>query len=109
MERPGVHRLAAFLLNRRERDDVAAGDEVRLLGEFPLRRGEEIGAAFGDAFWNGPSSVVFPCPEWPTRMREQDFQGIPATERQETGADLGPAAHLCNLPLKLRPSTACLF
>ena len=74
LERPGVDDLAAFLLDRRKREELARGGQIRLLGEFSPRRGEQIGAGFGEALGDRPHPVVLLGPERPARMREQDFE-----------------------------------
>ena len=81
-----MHELSALLVNRRQRVQLALCRQVRLLGEFAPRRGDEILARLDEALRDSPDSIVLFCPERPARMCYQDFQGGLAPAFWRSGA-----------------------
>jgi hypothetical protein len=83
-----MHRLAAGLLDRAQRDEGAIGLEAGFFLEFSPSRLERILFRFELALRQRPRPLVLARPERSTRMNQEDLQGLvpgPA-EREETGA-----------------------
>jgi NAD(P)-dependent dehydrogenase (short-subunit alcohol dehydrogenase family) len=97
-----VDNLAALLLDGGERQEVAVHPLADFLEELPLGGVEAILALVELALGDRPGAQVFPGPEWPARMDQEDLDAIEALPiDEERGAafhDLGPtvpAARAC--------------
>ncbi len=97
LECPGVDDLAAFLLDRRKRDEFAGiggGREIRLLDEFTLRRGREDRRRARRGPW-GSSTRHHPfSPRTDRPDAQAALRAARAAKRQKPGADVAFAAHV---------------
>src|SRR6185503_12826223 len=84
--RPRVDDLAAFLLERRERSELARGGEAGLFSEFTLRRGQRILAGLELALRDRPGAGVFLRPKRSARVDEKNLQDVLATIKQQPRA-----------------------
>src|SRR5215211_948887 len=91
-ERKGMHGLAAFLLDRVERHELAIGHEAGLLGELAPRAGEEI-ARFHQPLRDRPRAGILLCPERTARMREQYLQAVLEPVGEDSSADVAATRH----------------
>ena len=92
-DRPGMDDLAALLLHRRQRDEIAGGDETGFLGELALRGRQEVEARLHQAFGDGPGAIVALGPVGAARVGEQDLQACRSPEHQQARAHVRMPCH----------------
>src|SRR6266699_837091 len=79
LDRPGVHRLAAPLLERRERTELPANPATGFLLELPPRGCERVLIGSELTLGDGPRAQILLRPEWTTGMDEEDFEAARGT------------------------------
>lgn len=83
-ERPAMNDLATFLLDGAERDEsFGPGSDPDFFGELAFGSEQQIIFAVWFTFGNGPVALVLLRKEWPSRMREEDFEFAVGTAKHQ--------------------------
>jgi len=113
--RPSMHKLAALLLNRSQRQirSHLFHGEAYLFLKLTNRGGQQLFAGFDFTLGNCPAAVVTMREEWPARMGQKDFElAAPVAIDHQSSAD--PWTHESRLtrqmaqPRCLSRSSGCL-